>query len=193
MQNLHFLLCLVMNKNPWIPSAFPWFLEDNLFWSLISFFFCYRTFFPKTATGVSLSDLVFRFDIQLATQTFTGIEFHYSILIWGYETNHERVFMYRVMDTDGGGSIGFMELMMAMEIVGSTKWDIFIKSLIFIFIRNTFDFRFNDEVSWAFRIFDIDNSGSIAVEEINDSVEVSDSMELRWIIIRELVKFRTYS
>ena len=81
-----------------------------------------------------------------------------------------------------------MELMMAMEIVGSTKWDIFIESLDFIFIRDTFDFRFNDEVSWAFRIFDIDNSGSIAVEEINDSVEVSDSMELRWIIIREGVK-----
>ena len=36
--------------------------------------------------------------------------------------------------------------------------------------------RFNDEVSWAFRIFDIDNSGSIAVEEINDSVQVSISM-----------------
>ena len=92
------------------------------------------------------------------------------------------------MDTDGGGSIGFMELMMAMEIVGSTKWYIFIESLNFIFIRDAFDFRFNDEVSWAFRIFDIDNSGSIAVEEINDSVEVSDSMELRSIIIREGVK-----
>ena len=61
------------------------------FWSLISFF-CYRTFFPKTATGVSLSDLVFRFDIQLATQTqtFTRIEYQHSILIWGYEINHER-------------------------------------------------------------------------------------------------------
>ena len=94
------------------------------------------------------------------------------------------------MDTDGGGSIGFMELMMAMEIVGSTKWDIFMESLDFIFIRDTFDFRFNDEVSWAFRIFDIDNSGSIAVEEINDSVEVSDSMELRWIILRESLKHK---
>ena len=28
-------------------------------------------------------------------------------------------------------------------------------------------------MSWAFRIFDIDNSGSIAVEEINDSVQVA--------------------
>ena len=36
--------------------------------------------------------------------------------------------------------------------------------------------RFNDEVSWAFRIFDIDNSGSIAVEEINDSVQVVNWM-----------------
>merc|ERR1712192_100747 len=45
----------------------------------------------------------------------------------------------------------------AMEIVGSTK--------------------FNDEVSWAFRIFDIDNSGSIAVEEINDSVQAV------WVIL----------
>ena len=40
-------------------------------------------------------------------------------------------------------------------------------------INNPFSTRFNDEVSWAFRIFDIDNSGSIAVEEINDSVQVA--------------------
>ena len=39
--------------------------------------------------------------------------------------------------------------------------------------NNPFSTRFNDEVSWAFRIFDIDNSGSIAVEEINDSVQVA--------------------
>ena len=32
--------------------------------------------------------------------------------------------------------------------------------------------RFNDEVCWAFRLFDIDNSGSIAVAEIHESVEV---------------------
>ena len=40
-------------------------------------------------------------------------------------------------------------------------------------ITDPFSTRFNDEVSWAFRIFDIDNSGSIAVEEINDSVQVA--------------------
>ena len=40
-------------------------------------------------------------------------------------------------------------------------------------INDPFSTRFNDEVSWAFRIFDIDNSGSIAVEEINDSVQVA--------------------
>ena len=40
-------------------------------------------------------------------------------------------------------------------------------------IDDPFSTRFNDEVSWAFRIFDIDNSGSIAVEEINDSVQVA--------------------
>ena len=32
--------------------------------------------------------------------------------------------------------------------------------------------RFQDEVGWAFKIFDIDNSGSIAVQEIDDSVKV---------------------
>ena len=33
--------------------------------------------------------------------------------------------------------------------------------------------RFQDEVSWAFKMFDIDNSGSIVVEEIKESVQVS--------------------
>ena len=32
--------------------------------------------------------------------------------------------------------------------------------------------RFQDEVSWAFKMFDIDNSGSIVVEEIKESVQV---------------------
>ena len=43
--------------------------------------------------------------------------------------------------------------------------------------------RFNDEVSWAFRIFDIDNSGSIAVEEINDSVQVFSWMMIRMVVL----------
>ena len=42
--------------------------------------------------------------------------------------------------------------------------------------------RFNDEVSWAFRIFDIDNSGSIAVEEINDSVQVDYSWMMMMVM-----------
>ena len=37
--------------------------------------------------------------------------------------------------------------------------------------------RFNEEVCWAFRLFDIDNSGSIAVAEIHESVEVECSAE----------------
>ena len=36
------------------------------------------------------------------------------------ELNYKRT-VNRVMDTDSGGTIGFTELMMAMEIVGSTK------------------------------------------------------------------------
>ena len=32
-------------------------------------------------------------------------------------------------------------------------------------------YRFQDEISWAFKIFDIDNSGSIAVHEIHESVK----------------------
>ena len=48
--------------------------------------------------------------------------------------------------------------------------------------------RFNDEVSWAFRIFDIDNSGSIAVEEINDSVQVSISMIMLMLMMSFMTK-----
>ena len=33
---------------------------------------------------------------------------------------------------------------------------------------------FSIQVAWAFRIFDIDNGGSIAVDEINESVKVSN-------------------
>ena len=32
--------------------------------------------------------------------------------------------------------------------------------------------RFQDEVGWAFKLFDVDNSGAIVLEEIFDSVKV---------------------
>ena len=48
--------------------------------------------------------------------------------------------------------------------------------------------RFNDEVSWAFRIFDIDNSGSIAVEEINDSVQVDNWMMMMMVLSLMMTK-----
>ena len=32
--------------------------------------------------------------------------------------------------------------------------------------------RFHDEVGWAFKMFDIDNSGVIVVEEIHESIKV---------------------
>ena len=47
--------------------------------------------------------------------------------------------------------------------------------------------RFNDEGSWAFRIFDIDNSGSIAVEEINDSVQVDNWMIMMMMVVMSLM------
>ena len=36
-----------------------------------------------------------------------------------------------------------------------------------------FDCRFQDEVSWAFKMFDADNSGVIVVEEIHEAVKVN--------------------
>ena len=39
-----------------------------------------------------------------------------------------------------------------------------------------FPHRFQDEVSWAFKMFDVDNSGMIVVEEIHDSVRVRRNM-----------------
>ena len=35
------------------------------------------------------------------------------------------------------------------------------------------NFRFQDEVSWAFKMFDADNSGVIVVEEIHEAVKVN--------------------
>jgi len=59
--------------------------------------------------------------------------------------------VFRTLDRDSSGTIGFMEMMLALDLVGADK--------------------FQDEVSWAFKMFDIDNSGSIVVEEIKESVQ----------------------
>ena len=40
-----------------------------------------------------------------------------------------------------------------------------------------FPTRFHDEVSWAFKMFDIDNSGLIMVEEIHESVKVGVTLK----------------
>ena len=50
------------------------------------------------------------------------------------------------------------------------------------------NFRFTDEVGWAFKIFDIDNSGCIVVQEIDESVKVSNRN-----IIYDIVKTATKS
>ena len=42
----------------------------------------------------------------------------------------------------------------------------------FLFINFLSFVRFQDEIGWAFKMFDIDNSGSIVVEEIHQSVQV---------------------
>ena len=42
----------------------------------------------------------------------------------------------------------------------------------FLFTNFLSFFRFQDEIGWAFKMFDIDNSGSIVVEEIHQSVQV---------------------
>lgn len=59
--------------------------------------------------------------------------------------------VFRTLDRDSSGTIGFLELMMALDLVGANK--------------------FQDEASWAFKMFDVDNSGMIVVEEIHDSVK----------------------
>ena len=41
--------------------------------------------------------------------------------------------------------------------------------------------RFHDEVSWAFKMFDVDNSGSIVVEEIHESVKVFTCSSRYWM------------
>ena len=61
--------------------------------------------------------------------------------------------VFRTLDRDSSGTIGFLELMLALDLVGANK--------------------FQDEVSWAFKMFDVDNSGVIVVDEIHDSVKVN--------------------
>ena len=43
--------------------------------------------------------------------------------------------------------------------------------------------RFQDEVTWAFKMFDVDNSGTIIVEEIHDSVQVRIQIDNNFIFI----------
>ena len=48
-------------------------------------------------------------------------------------------------------------------------------------------FRFTDEVGWAFKIFDIDNSGCIVVQEIDESVKVRRK-DIRYDIVKTATK-----
>ena len=48
-------------------------------------------------------------------------------------------------------------------------------------------FRFTDEVGWAFKIFDIDNSGCIVVQEIDESVKVSNK-DMRYDNVKTAIK-----
>ena len=44
--------------------------------------------------------------------------------------------------------------------------------MFFLFSLTILVVRFQDEVGWAFKLFDVDNSGAIVLEEIFDSVKV---------------------
>ena len=80
------------------------------------------------------------------------------------------IFNNRTLDRDSSGTIGFLELMRALDLVGADKWEL---TLISYKPNRNHNFkRFQDEVSWAFKMFDIDNSGNIVVEEIRESVQV---------------------
>ena len=44
--------------------------------------------------------------------------------------------------------------------------------MFFLFSLTILVVRFQDEVGWAFKLFDVANSGAIVLEEIFDSVKV---------------------
>ena len=64
----------------------------------------FRTFFPAIGTGQHLSDMVFRCAKR------TRMKFSQSIS-----------YFVRTLDRDSSGTIGFMELMLALDLVGADK------------------------------------------------------------------------
>ena len=135
----------------------------------------FRTFFPAINTGQRLSDMVFR------CQREGSLNFKYIFIFKSRQRilslcsvrKRMSIFIFnnRTLDRDSSGTIGFLELMLALDLVGADKWEwhwFHINQ-----ISRNYNFkRFQDEVSWAFKMFDIDNSGNIVVEEIRESVQV---------------------
>ena len=66
----------------------------------------FRTFFPAIGTGQHLSDMVFR------SEEGTHITLKNVYLF---------LYFVRTLDRDSSGTIGFMEMMLALDLVGADK------------------------------------------------------------------------
>ena len=93
----------------------------------------FKSFFPASATGERLAELVFR-----------------------------------ILDEDNGGTIGFPEIQKVIK-------SLMLMVTLYPSLLQTLDLcnakTFNEQVTWAFRIFDVDNSKSIAIGEFGNSVK----------------------
>ena len=68
----------------------------------------FRTFFPAIGTGQHLSDMVFR-SVERTKITITVT----NVYLFSY--------FVRTLDRDSSGTIGFMEMMLALDLVGADK------------------------------------------------------------------------
>ena len=128
----------------------------------------FRCFFPAINTGQHLSDMVFRYIVEEQSSISAVI-----LSIHSYS---------RTLDRDSSGTIGFVELMLALELVGANKQVLELDSRLWKSGKVQL-LRFQDEVTWAFKMFDVDNSGTIIVEEIHDSVQVRIQIDNNFILI----------
>ena len=123
----------------------------------------FRCFFPAINTGQHLSDMVFRYIVE-------------------EQSSKSAISYFRTLDRDSSGTIGFVELMLALELVGANKQVLDLDSRLWKSGKVQL-LRFQDEVTWAFKMFDVDNSGTIIVEEIHDSVQVRIQIDNNFIFI----------